>query len=225
MGLTGSVLPALVVLGAIVTGVAATLLVSKLLSATLLRGTPSSFVLELPPYRKPDLVSVIARSWKERTIWVLKRAAAVAAPCGAITWVFANVSVGGVSLLARAASILDPLAGIMGMDGVILSAFILGFPANEIVVPIAMMSYLSQGAMAEVQSLAAMGEILRANGWTWMTALSVMLFSLLHFPCGTTVFTVLKETGSRKWAFISFVLPTLLAIGTLALLNLAFRLL
>ena len=106
----------------------------------------------------------------------------------------------------------------------ILLAFILGFPANEIVIPIAMMSYLSQGAMAELQSLTAMGEILRANGWTWMTALSVMLFSLLHYPCGTTVFTILKETGSWKWVLVSVVLPTLLATGLLILLNALFRL-
>ena len=224
-GLIGSVLPALIVMGAIGTGVAATLFVSRLLSTTLLKGTPSSFVLELPPYRKPDLLNVIARSWKERTVWVLKRAAAVAAPCGALTWVFANLHIRGASLLARAASFLSPAAAIMGMDGVILSAFILGFPANEIVIPIAMMSYLSQGAMAEVQSLATMGEILRANGWTWMTALSVILFSLLHYPCGTTVFTIFKETGSRKWALVSVVLPTLLAAGVLTLLNALFRLL
>ncbi len=223
-GFIGSVLPAVVVTGTIATGVGATFLVSRLLSTTLLKGTPSSFVLELPPYRKPDLLNVIARSWKERTIWVLKRAVAVAAPCGAITWIFANLNVQGISLLARAASSLHPVAAVMGIDGVILLAFILGFPANEIVIPIAMMSYLSQGAMAELQSLTAMGEILRANGWTWMTALSVMLFSLLHYPCGTTVFTILKETGSWKWVLVSVVLPTLLATGLLILLNALFRL-
>ena len=223
-GAMGAIGPGLTVMGLIICGIGATLLVSKILSATCLKGVPSSFVLELPPYRKPEIWKVIARSWKDRTIWVLRRAVTVALPCGALTWILANVKVGGLSMIAHAAGFLNPAGLLLGMDGVILTAFILGFPANEIVIPIALMSYLSQGAMLKVESLDAIGSILRSNGWGWTTGLSVLLFSLLHYPCGTTVYTVYKETGSWKWTGMSFLIPTMVAVATLIPLNAVFRL-
>lgn len=224
LGPLGTTGPFLAVTGLIATGIGATLLVSKVLSATCLQGVASSFVLELPPYRTPDIWRVIVRSWKDRTVWVLKRAVTVALPCGAVTWVLANVTVGNLSLIAHVARFLNPAASYIGMDGVTLTAFLLGFPANEIVMPIALMSYLSQGAMVQVESLDVIGSILRANGWGWTTALSVLLFSLLHYPCGTTVYTIFKETGSRKWTALSVLIPTAVAVAILVPLNAVFRL-
>ncbi len=218
-GIIGALLPAVVVIGAIMAGVFATFLTSRILTASVLKGAPSSFVLELPPYRKPDIWSVIRRSWKDRTVWVLKRALVVALPCGAITWAFANLEVGGMSLLARAALAFDPLASLMGLDGIILTAFILGFPANEIVIPIAMMSYLAQGAMVGAESSATVGAVLVANGWTWTTALACIIFTLLHFPCGTTLYTIFKETGSRRWTVAAALLPTAMGVVVLVLLR------
>ncbi len=218
-------LPALAVMATVVLGVGITLGVSWLLSVTLLKGVPSSFVLELPPYRKPDLLQIVVRSFKDRTVWVLKRAVAVAAPFGALTWVLSNVFVQGTSLTGHLATWLHPAATLMGMDGVMLSAFILGFPANEIVLPVALMSYLSQGAMVKVDSLSLMGAILASRGWRWTTALSVLIFCLCHFPCGTTVYTIYKETGSRKWTLLSAVIPTAVGAGLLILLNSLFKVL
>ncbi len=223
-GFLGALGPGLAVLGTILTGVGITLVVSRVLTATVLKGVPSSFVLELPPYRKPELWKTIARSWKDRTVWVLKRAVAVALPCGAITWLAANITLGGQTVIAHAAAMLRPVAALLGMDGIILTAFILGFPANEIVIPIALMSYLSQGTMVDLGSTDVIGTVLRSNGWTWTTGLSVLLFSLLHFPCGTTVYTVYQETGSKKWAVLSFLIPTAVACVVLLVLNAAFSL-
>jgi ferrous iron transport protein B len=217
-------LPGLMVMALVLLGVGTTLLVSRVLSRTILKGIPSSFVLELPPYRKPDIWRVIVRSWKDRTIWVLRRAVTVAAPCGAIMWLLANTYIDGVTLISKMAGFLEPVAVMLGLDGVILTAFILGFPANEIVLPVALMSYLSQRTMVEVQSLDLMGSILRANGWTWTTALSVLIFSLLHYPCGTTVYTIYKETNSTKWAFLSILVPTVTGVIVLFVLNSVLRL-
>jgi ferrous iron transport protein B len=217
-------LPGLMVMALVLLGVGTTLLVSRVLSRTILKGIPSSFVLELPPYRKPDIWRVIVRSWKDRTIWVLRRAVTVAAPCGAIMWLLANTYIDGVALISKMAGFLEPVAVMLGLDGVILTAFILGFPANEIVLPVALMSYLSQRTMVEVQSLDLMGSILRANGWTWTTALSVLIFSLLHYPCGTTVYTIYKETNSTKWAFLSILVPTVTGVIVLFVLNSVLRL-
>jgi ferrous iron transport protein B len=223
-GRLGSLGPSIAVMGIIIIGIVITLAASRILTATALKGVSSSFVLELPPYRKPDVLRVLARSWKDRTVWVLRRAVAVAIPCGMLTWLVANVNVGGASILAHAAGLLNPFARLLGMDGTILTAFILGFPANEIVLPIALMGYLSQGTMIEVESIDVMGSILRSNGWGWTTGLSVLLFSLLHFPCGTTVYSVYKETGSAKWTLMSFLIPTAAACLVLLVLNAALRL-
>ena len=209
----------------ILLGVGITLLISWLLSKTVLRGEPSFFTLELPPYRKPQLGRILIRSLLDRTIFVLMRAIVVAAPAGAITWILANTYIGDLSIIAHLAGWLDPFAFLLGLDGIILLAFILGLPANEIVLPIMIMSYLSAGAMLELDSLTALRTLLIDNGWTWLTALSTMLFSLLHFPCGTTLLTIYKETKSLKWTAFAALMPLGTAvIVTFAIAQLAFLL-
>lgn len=195
----------------IIIGVLTTLLVSYILSKTLLKGVPSTFTLELPPYRTPQIGRVIYTSIIDRTLFVLRRAIVVAIPAGIVTWIFANIYVGDMSILSHVASFLDPLGKLIGLDGFILLAFILGFPANEIVVPILIMSYLATGKMIEFDELYALGELLRDNGWTYLTALNMMLFSLLHWPCATTLLTIKKETNSTKWTILGFVIPTVIA--------------
>ncbi len=189
-------------------GIFMTLLVSKILSRTILKGLPSSFTLELPPFRKPQIGRIIVRSVLDRTLFVLGRAVAVAAPAGLVIWLMANITVGDTTLLTYAANFLDPFGKLLGMDGYIIMAFILGLPANEIVVPILIMSYMSSGSMLELESLEDLRQLLVANGWTWLTGVCVMLFSLMHFPCGTTLWTIKKETKSLKWTLASFAIPT-----------------
>lgn len=207
-GLFSSLLPAILLSLVIVLGVLMTLAVSKILSATLLKGIPSSFTLELPPYRKPQIGKVILRSVFDRTLFVLGRAVAVAAPAGLIIWLMANITIGDFTLLAHCSGFLDPFARLMGLDGVILLAFILGFPANEIVVPIIIMAYTAQGSLLEINDLSVLKDLLIANGWTWITAVSTILFSLMHWPCSTTCLTIHKETQSMKWTVISWLVPT-----------------
>lgn len=209
-GLGGSVLSALILTLFIVLAVGATLLVSRLLGHTLLRGEPSSLTLELPPFRVPKLGEVIVRSLLDRTLFVLGRAAAVAAPAGLVIWLTANVYVGGESILDVCTGFLDPLGRLLGMDGVILTAFILGLPANETVIPIMIMAYASTGTLTGYSSLDSLREILVSNGWSISTAICTMLFTLFHWPCATTMMTVRKETGSLKWAFMAAALPALL---------------
>ncbi len=205
---------------AIILSVSMTLLVTKLLSKTVLKGVPSSFTLELPPYRKPQIGKVIVRSVFDRTLFVLGRAAAVAAPAGLLIWLMANLTVGGETLLQISSGFLDPLGRLMGLDGVILIAFILGFPANEIVVPIIIMAYMSSGSLAELGSLNEIRELFVTNGWTWVTAINVMLFSIMHWPCSTTLITIKKETGSLKWTFLAAALPTVIGMAVCMLVNL-----
>lgn len=213
-----SVISALLVTGMIVLGILATLAVSKILSKTLLRGIPSSFTLELPPYRAPQVGKVIVRSVFDRTLFVLGRAAAVAAPAGILIWLMANLRIGEITLLSGFCQAIDPVGRFLGMDGVILAAFILGFPANETVLPIAVMAYLAQGTLGEV-SQTAMAQIFTANGWTMKTAVCVMLFTVIHWPCSTTLLSVKKETGSWKWAFAAFAIPTGIGILLCAAVN------
>ncbi len=208
-GLGGSVMSALMLLGMILLGVGLTLLMSKLLSKTLLQGVPSSFTLELPPYRRPQFGKVLVRSIFDRTLFVLGRAAAVAAPAGLVIWLLANITIGDATLLAHSAGFLDPFARLFGLDGVILLAFILGLPANEIVIPLILMAYTGGGALLELTDLAALQAILVGNGWTWVTALCTLLFGLLHWPCSTTCMTIKKESQSLKWTAVAFLLPTL----------------
>ena len=197
----------------IIFGVMLTFLISRILSATLLKGEPSSFTLELPPYRRPQIGKVIVRSVFDRTIFVLGRAVAVAAPAGLLIWLLGTVTVGGSTVLAICADFLDPFARFIGLDGVILMAFILGFPANETVVPIMLMAYFSAGKIVEYESLASLKQLLADNGWTLTTAVCMVIFMLCHFPCSTTCLTIKKETGSLKWAAAAALLPT--AVGVI----------
>ena len=193
-------------------GIGATFLTTRFLTKTFLKGAPSSFILELPPYRKPEIVKTLIRSIFDRTVFVLMRAVCVAIPAGAVIWLLANIKCGGTSLILIASQFLDPFAKIIGLDGVILLSFILGFPANEIVVPIMLMCYLSTGSLSDIESISVMRSVFQDNGWTVLTAINVLLFSILHFPCATTLLTIKKETGSLKWTLLSFVLPTLVGI-------------
>lgn len=209
---TSSLISALFVTFIVLIGIMFTLIASSFLSKTFLKGVPSTFTLELPPYRKPKILRVLYTSLIDRTIFVLGRAIVVAAPAGAVLWILANVMIGNVSVLTYIATLLQPFAQLIGLDGYILTAFIIGLPANEIVVPIIIMSYMSKGAMLELDSLVEMKKLFIENGWTVLTAINTMLFSLLHFPCGTTIWTIRKETGSNKWTLLSVILPTVVAI-------------
>lgn len=227
-GALGSVYSTLALTGVVFLGILATLLISRLLSKTLLKGLPSSFTLELPPYRKPQVGRIIIRSIFDRTLFVLGRAVLVAAPAGIVIWIMANINIEGLSLLTHCAQFLDPFARLLGLDGYILMAFLLGLPANEIVLPIIIMSYMAAGSMLELGSLEELRQLLLAHGWTWLTGVCVMLFSLMHFPCGTTLWTIGKETRSAKWTLVSFLVPTatgivvcLIVANTARLLGLA----
>ncbi|MCI8599144.1 MAG: ferrous iron transport protein B [Lachnospiraceae bacterium] len=208
LGLLSSIGSALLLTGVVLLGVLMTFLTSWLLSRTVLKGIPSSFTLELPPYRKPQVGKVLLRSIFDRTLFVLGRAACAAAPAGILIWSMANIHLGSSSLLSLCAGFLDPVAAWFGLDGVILMAFILGFPANEIVIPIMLMAYLEESVLTEPGSLLALRELLVSHGWTRLTAACTMIFSLLHWPCSTTLLTIHRETGSLKWTFLSFLLPT-----------------
>lgn len=201
-------------------GISMTFAVSKLLSKTLLKGIPSSFALELPPYRRPQIGKVLVRSLLDRTIFVLGRAAAVAAPAGLILWLMANVTVGGESLLTICSQFLNPFACLLGLDGVILIAFILGFPANEIVVPIMIMGYTAAGSLTELNDTLAIKTLFADNNWSWVTVLCTMVFCLFHWPCSTTCLTIGKETKSLKWTVVSLLLPTLTGMVFCFALNL-----
>ncbi len=209
-----SLVSTLLLTGTIIIGVMMTFFSSKLLSKTILKGMPSSFILELPPYRRPQIGKVIVRSIFDRTLFVLGRAVVVAAPAGLLIWLMSNIFIGQYSVLSYCSNFLDPFAKLIGLDGVILMAFILGFPANEIVMPIIIMSYMCTGSLTDFGSLEELYTLLINNGWTWLTAICTMLFSLMHFPCGTTCLTIKKETGSLKWTAVSFILPTVMGILT-----------
>ena len=217
-----SLLTALVLTLFILAAILATLGASFLLSRTLLKGVPSSFTLELPPYRRPQPGKVIVRSIFDRTLFVLGRAVAVAAPAGLVIWLLANLTVGGESLLMHIAGFLDPLGALMGLDGIILMAFILGFPANEIVLPIILMAYLQSGVLAPMDDKTAILSLLSANGWTVKTAVCMAVFSLFHWPCSTTCLTIKKETGGLKWTAVSILLPTGIGVLLCILVNLVF---
>lgn len=211
-GFGASLLATLSVVIVIVLGILMSLIISKILSHTILKGIPSSFVLELPPYRKPQFGKIIIRSILDRTVFVLGRALAVAAPAGLVIWLFANIGFNGMSLLNIIANFLNPFAKLMGLDGYILTAFILGIPANEIVLPLILMCYLGGNSLTNISDNFAIGSILTSNGWTLLTAINVMIFTVLHFPCTTTLLTIKKESGNWKWTFIAFLLPTICGI-------------
>ena len=207
-GALESLYSTLILMAVILLGIFLTLLISRLLSKTVLKGMPSSFVLELPPYRKPQFGKVLVRSLFDRTLFVLGRAVTVAIPAGLIIWCMANIDINGISILKYCTDFLDPFGRFFGMDGVIIMAFLLGLPANEIVIPIIVMCYLGTGSLSEFENLQQLRILLVENGWTWLTAVCTLIFTLLHFPCGTTLATIKKETGSKKWTVLSFLLPT-----------------
>lgn len=207
-----SLTSSLILTAVIVFGMIATFIATRFLSETVLKGESSSFILELPPYRRPQFTKILIRSVFDRTLFVLGRAVAVAAPSGLIIWLFANISFDGLTVLEHISAFLDPFARLMGLDGIVLAAFILGFPANEIVLPIILMAYSASGTLPELGSTAEIGSALAANGWTKATAVCFILFSLMHFPCSTTLITIRKETGSLKYTLISAILPAVMGI-------------
>lgn len=222
---SGALAGAVMLTALLIVSVAATLLCGRLLSRTLLKGEQSSFTLELPPFRMPRVGRLIVRSVVDRTLFVLGRAAAVAAPAGLLLYALSNISIGGQSILAAAVDFLDPFARIFGLDGAILIAFMLGFPANEIVLPIAIMAYTASGSLEELPALCDMRALLIANGWSIKTAVCFVLFSVMHWPCSTTLLTIKKETGSLKWTILAFLLPTLFGLAACFIVNAVFTLL
>ena len=192
-GVSASILSSLTVILIILLGIFLTIIISKILSKTVLKGLPSSFILELPPYRKPQIGKIVVNSIVDRTIFVLFRAIKVAIPASIVLWLFANISIDGLSLLSIVANLLDPFAQIMGLDGYILTAFIFGMPANEIVLPIILMCYLGNNSLTDISDYESIREILLNNGWNIITAINVMIFTLLHFPCLTTMLTIKKR--------------------------------
>ena len=211
-GFTGSIISTISVILVILLGILLTLIISNILSKTILKGMPSSFILELPPYRTPQFGKILVRSLFDRTLFILGRAISVAAPAGLAIWIFATIGINGESLLSIIASFLDPFAKLMGLDGYILTAFIFGIPANEIVLPIILMCYMGSNTLVDLEDTFSISQILIQNGWTILTAINVMIFTCLHFPCATTLLTIKKETGSLKWTLLSFLLPTICGI-------------
>ena len=211
-GFLSSLSAALLLTAVILCGVALTFLTTKLLSLTLLKGMTSTFILELPPYRKPQFIRVILHSFFDRTLFVLRRAVTVAIPAGLLIWLAANITIEQTTILQHCTMLLDPFARQLGLDGAILLAFILGLPANEIVLPLIIMTYTAQGNLVQMEQSAQLYQLLSAHGWTATTALSTILFSLLHWPCATTLLTIKKETGSWKWTAYAAILPTLAGI-------------
>ena len=196
-----------------------TMLSSKVLGKTVLKDAKSSFVMEMPPLRRPQFFKTVINSLREKVVFVLMRAVCVAAPAGLVIWLLANIKIGDVSILSHMADALEPIGRIMGLDGVILLAFILGFPANEIVLPIALMAYLSSAELSDYSSLSSLHQLLIDNGWTVKTALCTCVFSLFHFPCGTTLLTIFKETKSVKWTLLSVLTPLSIGFVLCGLIN------
>lgn len=213
---------AMLLTGVIAASVGLTLLVSRILSATVLRGEAVSFALELPPYRMPQIGRVIVRSVRDRTLFVLARAAAVAAPAGVLIWILANVQIGNTAILSHITAFLDPAARVFGIDGVILLAFILGFPANELVMPLIVMGYLSSGTIASGVDFASFRALLLANGWTVQTALCTLVLTVAHAPCSTTCLTILRETRSAKWTLAAVLIPAGIGLALCILIHCMF---
>lgn len=213
---------ALLLTGVIAASVGLTLLVSRILSVTVLRGEAVSFTLELPPYRMPQIGRVIVRSVRDRTLFVLARAAAVAAPAGVLIWILANVQIGNTAILSHITAFLDPAARVFGIDGVILLAFILGFPANELVMPLIVMGYLSSGTIASGVDFASFRALLLANGWTVQTALCTLVLTVAHAPCSTTCLTILRETRSAKWTLAAVLIPAGIGLALCILIHCMF---
>lgn len=221
----GSIKGSMILTLAIVLSVICTFVATKGLSATILKGAQTSFVLELPPFRRPEFGKILVRSIIDRTLFVLGRAVAVAAPAGILIWVLSNIYLGDMSIVSHIASLLDPIGRMIGLDGVILTAFVLGLPANEIVLPMIMMIYMSQGTLTEITDLGFFLDLLVDNGWTYLTAINMMIFTLMHWPCGTTILSIKKETGSWKWAALAVLVPLTMGIVLCFFTNITYRLL
>lgn len=219
-GWQAGVKAAIMLTGLILLAIGATFVATRLLSDTVLKGESSAYALELPPYRRPKILSTLVRSLLDRTVFVLGRAMVAAAPAGVLIWLLANLSIGDATLLAHLSAGLEPVGNMLGLDGVILLAFILGLPANEIVVPIMLMCYLSEGSLVEVAGLADMKLLLLENGWTGLTALCTLVFMLFHWPCATTLLTVRRETESLRWTALAAIIPTAWGAGLCMLINL-----
>lgn len=218
-----SVFSALFLIFIIVLGVLMTFFISSMLSKTILKSGFSSFTLELPPYRKPDILKTIIRSIFDRTLFVLGRAVVVAIPAGFIIWLMANLTINQNTILYYITDFLDPFAKLMGLDGVILFAFILGFPANEIVFPIIIMSYLGASSLIEMENLDMLKNLLINNGWSINTAICTAIFCMFHWPCSTTCITAYKETKSFKWAALTFLIPTVVGVIMCMAITLCFK--
>ena len=210
----GSLMASVTVTIAIMFGVVITLIISKILSMTILKGMKSDFMLELPPIRKPQICKVLVRSLVDRTLYVLGRAILIAAPAGVVIWIFANIHIRDTTILNMCASTLEPFANAIGLDGYILMAFILGFPANEIIIPIIIMSYMRSKTLIEIDNVLELKSLLVQNGWTILTAINILILTIMHYPCGTTLWTIKKETGSFKWAILAFIIPTICGVST-----------
>jgi ferrous iron transport protein B len=222
-GSGGSFLSAAILSLLILLGICLTLIVSKLLSVTVLRGTPSSFILELPPYRKPEIAKTLVRSLIDRTLKVLGRAVVTAAPAGLLLWVLVNLKVNDTSIITYVSDFLDAPAAFIGLDGEILTGFLMGFPANEIVLPVILMLYQSGSVITETAGNYELLEILSENGWSWVTALCTIIFMLFHYPCATTCLTIKKETGSLRWTLLAMLLPLACGIILCAIISCIFR--
>lgn len=208
----------------IVFSILVTMLVSKILSVTLLQGERSVFMMELPPYRKPQIMKTILYSLKDKAFFVLLRAVAVAAPAGAVIWLMANIEIQNVTILKHCTDFFEPFGKALGLDGTIVMAFLLGFPANETVIPIMLMSYTSSEILMDYSSLEQLGTLLTANNWDIHTAICFLIMCMFHFPCSTTCMTIYKETKSVKLSVISFVLPTVIGVILCMLTSFVFML-
>lgn len=220
-GLWKSVFSSFTLMAVIALGVLATFMSSYVLSKTILKGEPSSFVMEMPSYRRPQFLRVVIRTFIDKTLKALVRAIIVAAPAGAVIWLLSNFTVGNVTMLKYITDALDPFARWFGLDGVIITAFVLGLPANEIVFPIILMAYMCNGTMVQMGDMNTIKEILTLNGWSITTAICTIVFSLMHWPCSTTLLTIKKETGSIKWTLWSIIIPTACGLILCFIINVA----
>lgn len=223
IGIYNSFFSAVFLILIILLGVSMTFLISNILSKTILKGIPTNFTLELPPYRKPEILKTIVRSIFDRTLFVLGRAIVVSIPAGIIIWLMANITISDKTILLYITDFLNPFANLMGLDGIILMAFILGFPANEIVFPIIIMSYLGENTLMEIDNINQLKELLLLNDWTLNTAICMTIFCIFHWPCSTTCLTIYKETKSKKWTFISFIIPILIGVIMCVSITLIFK--
>ena len=221
--MNNSIKSSLILFLLITLSVIVTLITSRLLSSKILKGTKSAFILEMPSFRKPNIKKIIIRSIFDRILFVLGRAIIIAIPAGIIIWCLSNICIDNISILTIITQKMNPIAKIFGLDGVILIAFILGFPANEIVIPIIIMAYLKTNTLTDYNNLVELKTLLTQNGWTIKTAICTLVFILFHFPCSTTILTIKKETKSNFWTFISFITPLIIGLGLCFTINMIFN--